>query len=241
MARALAITELARAGRTQAGLKVRQPLSRILVAGGPADGLDEALLEVIRDEINVKQVDFVPPAAILGARLKPIFKALGPRFGGDVNKAASAIKAVGSDAVRAGQPDGVWRVTVDGHGEVEILATEVEIEEFALEGFALAEDAGLKVALDTRLTAPLTREGMVRELVHRLQNLRKEQGLAITDRVSVRLGMVGVLAEAVEEHRAYAQAELLADVFEIGSPGGPGDTWDVEGEAVTVRLERVRP
>lgn len=240
MARALAITELARAGRTQAGLKVRQPLSRILVAGGPAEGLDEALLEVIRDEINVKQVDFVPPSAILGARLKPIFKALGPRFGGDVNKAAAAIKAVDSDAVRAGQPDGAWRVTVDGHGEVEILATEVEIEEFALDGFALAEDAGLKVALDTRLTPALEREGMVRELVHRLQNLRKEQGLAITDRVSVRLGMGGAMAEAVAEHRAYAKAELLAEVFEIGPPGEPGDAWDVEGETVTVRLERVR-
>ncbi len=99
-------------------------------------------------------------------------------------------------------------MTVDGHGEVEILATEVEIEEFALDGFALAEDAGLKVALDTRLTAPLEREGMVRELVHRLQNLRKEQGLAITDRVSVRLGMGGVLAEAVAEHRAYREGRV---------------------------------
>ena len=132
-------------------------------------------------------------------------------------------------------------MTVDGHGEVEILATEVEIEEFALEGFALAEDAGLRVALDTRLTPPLEREGKVRELVHRLQNLRKEQGLEITDRVSVRLGVGGVLAEAVAEHRAYAQAELLAESFEIGPPGGPGDAWDVEGEAVTVRLERLKP
>ena len=237
MARALAVTELARAARTQAGLKVRQPLSRLLVAGGPG-ALEEALLEVIRDEINVKQVDFVPPAAILGARLKPSFKALGPRFGGDVNKAAAAIKGLASEAVRAGQAEGLWRLSVEGHGEVEILATEVEIEEFPLEGLALAQDGDLRVALETGLTPALEREGMVRELVHRLQNLRKEQGLAITDRVSVALGLGGVLAEAVEEHRAYVQAELLAGTFTIGPPGGPGETWDVDGEAVTVRLER---
>jgi len=236
MDRALRITELGRAARTQAGIKVRQPLARLLVAG--ANGaLDDEFLEVIRDEINVKRVEFTDPGALMDARLKPNFKALGPRFGGEVNRVAGAIKALDPAAVAAGLAGTSWLVAPEGMDPVRVGGEEVQVETTAREGLVAVEEGGLRVALDVRLDPALEREGRVRELVHRLQNLRKERGLAITDRVRVRVGAEGPLAQAVGEYKTFMQAELLADEVEIGAPVPGDEAWDVEGARVTVRLD----
>ena len=240
MASALAITELGRAARTQAGLKVRQPLARLLVAGRDGAALDENLLEVIRDEINVKRVDFVATDEVVRFGLKPNFKALGPRFGGEVNRVAAAVKALDPELVRAGREAGTWTVSPEGMGEVQVGGAEVELEESPREGFVALADGGLRVALDTVLDDALEREGRVRELVHRLQNLRKEMGLAITDRVRLRLGLEGPLADATREHDAFIRSELLADALEIGPVQPGGESWDVDGDPVSVRLEKER-
>ncbi len=238
MASALAITELGRAARTQAGLKVRQPLPRLLVSGGSGAPLDEDLLEVIRDEINVKRVDFVATDEVVSFSLKPNFKALGPRFGGDVNKVAAAIKALDPEKVRAGREAGSWTVSPEGLGELQVGGDEVALEEGAPEGLVTLEDGGLRVALDTALDPALEREGRVRELVHRLQNLRKEMGLAITDRVALEMEPEGSLADAVREHETFIRSELLAETLDIGPVTDGALRWDVDGEAVSVRLEK---
>ncbi len=241
MARALTLTELSRAARTAAGLKVRQPLARLLAVEGSREPLPEEILEVVRDEINVKQVEFVSADRVASARLKPNFKALGPRFGGEVNKVATAVRGLDPGAVRRGMEEGAWTVAPAGMEPVRVSGDEVSVEESGAEGFASFEQGGVRVALDTRLTPELEREGRVRELVHRLQNLRKERGLEITDRVRVRVGADGDLARALEEHRGFMQNELLAETLEIAPRSSGDEAWDVDGEPVTVRLEKGQP
>ncbi|HET9233897.1 MAG TPA: class I tRNA ligase family protein, partial [Candidatus Eisenbacteria bacterium] len=170
MERAVAITELARAARQKAGLKIRLPLATLWVLD--REPLPPEVAEVVRDEINVKQVEFSTRAAVLAARLKPNFKALGPRFGGSVNRVAELIRALPPEAVRAGMASQTWLVEVEGR-TAEITATEVEVETFAPPGVLLLEEAGIAIALATETDAALESEGRIRELVHRLQNLRK--------------------------------------------------------------------
>jgi len=121
---------------------------------------------------------------------------------------------------------------------VEVTLGEVEVETLAPEGFLVVEDGGVTVALDTRITEELAREGTLRELVHRLQNLRKDQGLEVTDRVRVTLGARDGFRDLVEQHRGFIASELLAESLEIGAPEDGIEPWVVEGEAVTVRLEK---
>jgi isoleucyl-tRNA synthetase len=235
MARAIAVTELARAARQKAGLKIRLPLAQLWVLD--PEPLEDGLAEVIRDEINVKQVQCSTREAVLAARLKPNFKVLGPRFGGSVNQAAQAIRALPPDAVRRGMDSGTWEVEVDG-STVLIQAAEVDLETFAPEGVIVLEEGALAVALATRMDAELEREGKIRELVHRLQTLRKDRGLAVTDRVRLRLGGSPSWQEALRAHEEFIQSEALATHLTVG-PLEPGETvWDVDGEAVSIWLEK---
>jgi isoleucyl-tRNA synthetase len=239
MTRAMALTELARAARSQAGLKVRLPLPSLRVLGGAP--LDEDLLEVVRDEINVKQVDFTTAEEVLEYSLKPSFKVLGPRFGGEVNRVAAAIRAVTSSEAKAGLPRGLWTVRPEGMDPVEITKEEVEIASGAPSDMVFLEDGDLRVALVTRVDPELEREGKVRELVHRLQNLRKERGLLVTDRVALRLGAAPAWQGALTAFEEYIRSEVLAEALRIGTPEPGDEVWDVDGEAVSVRLEKTVP
>lgn len=236
MRRAVAVTELARAARSQAGIKVRMPLPRVLVLGG--EPLDPEVLEVIRDEINVKRVECINPEEILEYRLRPGFKALGPRFGASVKTVASAIRTLDPERVRAGVAAGRWTVAPEGMDPVEVGGEEAQVETAPPEGLLILEQGGEKMALDTRTTPQLLREGRMRELVHRLQNLRKEQGLAVTDRVRVAVGADGELAGVVQEFRETIQAEILAPSLTLGAPCDDHPRWDLDGESITVLLEK---
>jgi isoleucyl-tRNA synthetase len=235
MARAVAITELARAARQKAGLKIRLPLPALWVLD--RNPLPEDVLEVIRDEINVKQVEFSTREAVLAARLKPNFKVLGPRFGGSVNRVADAIRGLSPEAVREGLGLGRWQVDVEGT-PTDISATEVDVETFAPPGILLLEDGNLVVALGTQVDPGLEREGKIRELVHRLQNERKEQGLAVTDRVRLRLGGSPSWQAALREYADYIRSETLAVDMDIVSLDDRVALWDVDGESVSVWLEK---
>jgi isoleucyl-tRNA synthetase len=234
MARAVAVTELARAARSQAGIKVRMPLPAVKVLGAPP--LDDALQEIIRDEINVKAVEFTGPEAVTAYRLKPDFKALGPRFGGDVNRVAAAVRALDSEAVAAGMKAASWPVSPEGLEPLVIRGSEVQVEETPAPGYVIAADGGLKVALDTRRSPELEREGWIRELVHRIQNHRKERDLLLTDRIRLRLGMDEGLRETAASYREFIEAEVLAPDLELGDPDAEHETWDVDGKTVTVTM-----
>lgn len=243
MAAILQLVEAGRAARNGSNLKVRQPLATMYVAGGGAE-LARAVADlgdVIQDELNVRTVELVDANRLYEIELKPHFKALGPVFGKAVNRAAEAIRQLPAHAalqLAAGEP---IHLAFDGH-EAEVTPAMVEILRNPRPGLAVVEQGGVAVGLTTDLTPELKAEGLARELVHRLQNLRKERGLAVTDRIHLQYRASSDLGEAVRRHAEFIQAETLAVTLTEGEPeaadtaAGAVAVWDVDGLEFRVGL-----
>ena len=168
------VVELGRQARAASGLKLRQPLRRLVVQGA---GLAEGHRDEIADELRVKEVDFGPVEAA-ELRVKPNLPVLGPKLGRDLGSVRAALEAGEFEQVDGG------RFRVAGH---ELGPGEVLVERSAREGWAVAEDDGYAVALATTVDDELLREGRVLDLIHRVNTMRREAGLALTDRIALRL------------------------------------------------------
>ncbi len=217
---------MGRAARETAGIRVRQPLRR-LIATVPAAGrmMEEDVLAIVRDELNVHEIDFVESAAdLVTYRAEPNFAVLGPEFGGRANEVAAAIRAQHGDTLAA------WR-SRDGDLEIELGGEWLKVPpggaalvEEPREGLVVQSEGGVVLALDTVLDEGLLAEGLARELVNRIQRLRREAGLELDDRI--RLGIFGApeVASAAEAHREYIASEVLAVEVEVASqpPSGNG-------------------
>jgi isoleucyl-tRNA synthetase len=236
MAVALEVTEAGRAARAQAGLKVRQPLRRLLVMGGAR--VSDALTDIVLEELNVKTLEHAGSEAAMTASLKPDFKTLGPRFGGQVNLVAKTLRALDDTAVREGISRGSWTVHPEGMDVIEVTPAEAAVVESPREGFALAGSGEIQVALDVALDDALRGEGNIRELVHQIQNQRKEQGLEVTDRVRLVIGAGPGLREAVTAYRDLIRSEVLALELEVGDIPDGAPVGDVDGIPVSVTLAR---
>ena len=223
---------LGRAARTEAKVKVRQPLGRalLLYPDGTAAPGDEVLAEVA-SELNVKRLEAVDTlSGLISWTAVPNFRALGPRLGPKVNEVKAAL---------ASADGGELRRALDEQGWVEVAGERLTADEITLRAerhdqFALAEDAGWAVALDLELDDALRREGQARELVRSLNDLRKEIGLAIADRIDVRLASDEGFWATVEEHADYIKAEVLALSLERAETGD--HSLDVDGNTVEVTL-----
>ncbi len=235
------LASLGHAARAQAGIKVRQPLPAVAFAVGRA-GEDEVVrkyADLLADELNVKEVRLLGSAGeALTYSLKPLPKQLGQKYKSLFPKIRQAILALeASEAAQrllAGQS---IQVTVDGT-TYEILPEEVEVIMEAKTGMAVASEGAYLAALDTTITPELRREGLAREFVRRVQNLRKEAGLEVADRIRLTYQATPDLAEAVEAFREYIMGEVLAVEMQAAEP--PADAARVEatfdGEKVTLGI-----
>jgi len=220
MALARQVVALGRSARNSRGIKLRQPLARALVHLEPGVGeLDDELVALVRDELNVKRVEFVEDVAdLVSYRLLPDNKVLGPRFGRRFPAVRAALAALDPVAavrrLRTGLP---LRLEVEGE-EVELAPEEVLVREEALEGLAVASERGVTVAVDTVLTPDLLAEGLAREVVRRVQNLRKEAGFNLDDRIVTTYQADVELAEAIEAWRDFIAAETLSVELRAGPP-----------------------
>jgi isoleucyl-tRNA synthetase len=224
--------ELARTLRGAAGIRVRQPLARLWLALPGGDLPErESLLELIRDEVNVKSVELIgDESALVERRVKPLL----PKIGKKLGPAIPAVMAAAREGDVEIQPDG--SVTLAG---VTLAPDEVEILAQPRPGTAVAHDEGLVVVIDTELTPQLRAEGDARELQRAIQDLRKDAGLELDDRIDV---WVDGLGGAVAAHLDAIAPEVLADSIVVGPPAGAGPTIDstlelAEGQ-VTIRLRR---
>ncbi|HEX6642506.1 MAG TPA: DUF5915 domain-containing protein, partial [Thermoanaerobaculia bacterium] len=220
------IARLGRAAREQSKIRVRQPLGVLhaVVPGGLR--LGEDLLEVARDELNVKRIHFLEDAGeLVTFSAKPNFPMLGKTFGRNTQQAAAAIRALGHDALmafRAGDP-----VTIHVEGQDHALGHDmVEIQQTARGDFAVESDAGATVALDPTIDEPLRLEGLARELVSRIQRMRKDAGFEVADRIRVAVSGTADVLTATERHRDWIAGEVLAT--DIAS----GDWTEAEYPAV---------
>lgn len=213
------VSALTRAMREKANLKVRQPLKRILLPirdKNERRNIDK-VKEIILDEINIKSIDYVEDdSGIVSKSTKPNFKALGPRFGKKMNVAAEAIKNLTNEQISALERTGEVTVVIEGNSEV-FTTSEIEVVRKDMEGWLVETDGKVTVALDTELTQELINEGLVREFVSKIQNLRKDSGFEVVDRIKIFYSGTDLLDKAVNEMKDYILLETLA--VEISSAG----------------------
>jgi isoleucyl-tRNA synthetase len=227
------------AARTQARIKLRQPLREAaVVATGRERAAIERLADVVREELNVKELRFVSGADELGRyEIKPNYRTLGPRFGRAMPTVAAAVAALDPAEVAGAVRGGVEpAISVDGHDHV-LGAEDLVLSLQPLEGYQVEREGSHAVALDLTLDEELRREGLAREVVHAIQAARKDAGLAVEDRIALALeGDEEVLA-AVRTHQDYVAGEVLATQIAYAVEDG-ASTASVDGRELRIAVSR---
>jgi len=235
------IVSLGRTIRTDARVRVRQPLARAVVHfPGDREGLTP-LLELVEDELNVKRVEFAESADELGRwRAKPNYRVLGPRLGPRVKDLAAAL--AGDDGTLAGTLAGGETVAVplDDGSSVELAPDDVDLVQETRQGWGVGAQGGLTVALDLEVTADLRQEGLAREVVRLVQDARRSAGLEVTDRIMLGMEAPEGLARAVHAHLEYVGSETLALSFQPRALADPAydATEALDGNPVRITLRR---
>ncbi|MGE5177184.1 MAG: isoleucine--tRNA ligase [Hyphomicrobiales bacterium] len=240
---ALRTVNVARACRNAASLRVRQPLRRLMVAGlteRQAAAL-ATLSGLVLDELNVKEVGTAADRAeFVSLTVKPNFPVLGKKAGGAMKELAAAIAAADPGAVRAGLAGDGWETEAAGR-RFRLTAEDVVVQESSREGWSAMTDGPLTVAIDTRLDDALKDEGLVRELAHRVQALRKTAELDVTDRIRLTWELSPGLGRACARHEAYLKEEVLAEELVAQAPSGDVvEEWSFDGERARVGIARAR-
>ncbi len=247
MSAARRVVGLGRAARNAAAIKTRQPLREVVVVDEAPDGKGssrvreavESLKEIVLDELNVKELAFGKAEDVVAYDLKPNLGIVGPKYGRLVPGLRAALAEAASEVgARAAAGESI-SVDVEGE-EITLSPEELLVEPGQREGYALEREGGLSVALRTGLDAGLVDEGLVRELVHRVQNLRREKGFEIEESISVDLFGNPRVSSLLEGHWGdYFKSEVLAKELSVGT-GAPGDDSQrvtVDGEVLWVRME----
>jgi isoleucyl-tRNA synthetase len=240
MAIARETVRLGLAARGAAKIKVRQPLHEaVVVAAGREQEAIERLGDVVREELNVKQLRFVSQADELGSyTLKCNYRTLGPRFGKAMPQVAEAVAALDADhvavALREGRPVGVF---IDGHDHT-LGPDDLLLAMAPLGGYQLEREGSHAVALELEVDDDLRREGLAREVVHAVQLARREAGLDISDRIELALDGDAELLDAARVHEGYLSDEVLAVAVHYSS-NGAGRLASIEGRELRIAVTRV--
>lgn len=228
--------------RKRNNLKVRQPLSRIMIPAKNAhqQAQIEAVKDLILSEVNVKTIDFLSKENnVLVKSIKANFKTLGPKFGAKMKAIAAAIASFSQEDIATIECEGRFNLTI-GQESVEIALSDVEIITQDIPGWVVANEDDLTVALDTTITESLRLEGISRELVNRIQNIRKEQGFDVTDNIIVEIEKQETLCKAAEAFRDYICSETLTQKLIFSdNVACPLQTIDViEGTELAIRITK---
>ena len=217
MQMAQSISSMVLALRRKVNIKVRQPLHTLMIPVLDAHQQEsiEAVKQLILSEVNVKEMKFVEnTAGILVKRIKPDFKKLGPRYGKIMKPLAAAIQQMSQDDINAFEKAGSFALKVNDQ-DVQLDRADVEIISEDIPGWLVANEGRLTVALDITVTEELRKEGLARELVNRVQNLRKSSGFDITDKVNLFILSNDMIDDAIREYRDYIANQVLAASIEI--------------------------
>ncbi|MGN0022227.1 MAG: isoleucine--tRNA ligase [Sphingobacterium hotanense] len=238
MALAQDISSLALSLRKKSGINVRQPLSKILVPVLDSSFQEkvEKVKDLILSETNIKDIEFITDTTgIIKKKIKPNFKALGAKVGKDMKTVAAAIQAMSAEQISELEINGNIALTgteyVISSEDVEIIAEDVE-------GWQVANLGRLTVALDVHITPELKDEGLARELINRIQNLRKDKGFEVTDRIAVTLSQNTEIQQAVENNFSYICTEILADALKIDNSLVIGEPIEVDGKNLLLLIEK---
>jgi len=238
MEKVLEIVVLGRAARNGANRKNRQPLAAMYVQSEKP--LDSYFTDIIADELNVKEVRFTENTDdFVSYTFKPQLKTVGPKYGrqlGDIRTALSELD--GSAAKKTLDTQGSITLAL-ASGEVVLSAEDLLIETAQREGFFTLSDRGVTVALDTVLTPELIEDGFVRELISKIQTMRKEAGFEVMDHITVTLCGSDKVAAVATARKDDIVGDVLAEALTVDTPDGFVKDWDINGEAVTIGVKRV--
>ncbi len=203
--------------RRKVNLKVRQPLNKILIPVLDEDFKNkiEAVKPLILNEVNVKNIEYVfDTTGIITKKIKPDFKQLGPKYGKLVKQISAALNQFSQEDITALEKNGIFTMEIEGN-QVEIKPGEVEIISEDIPGWLVTNDANLTIALDINVTDDLKYEGIARELVNRIQNIRKDNQFDVTDKVNVEIQQQPEIEEAVKKHMKYISSQTLSDSIKL--------------------------
>jgi len=217
MENAQTISSLVLSLRAKEKIKVRQPLRKIMIPVDNDQQKDEieAVADLIKHEVNIKNIELLQDASdILVKQIKPNFKTLGPKFGKDMKLIANAVREFNADDIKNIEQNGNINVEVNGK-IINLGLDDVEITSQDIEGWLVASQGGLTVALDVIIDEELRKEGIARELVNRIQNLRKDSGFEVIDRIDVQLQNNTQIAEAIASNEDYIKSETLTEDLKL--------------------------
>lgn len=220
------ITSMVLALRRKVNIKVRQPLHCIMIPATPEQQkYIEEVKGLILNEINVKELKFIEGNGILVKKVKCNFRVMGKKFGKQMKAVANAVGELTQEQIAALESAGALDLTVDG-SQIQISAEDVEIISEDIPGWLVANEGLVTVALEVELTDELRNEGMAREIINRLQNLRKDKGFEITDRIHIYIESNAATDAAIERYSEYIKTQVLADYISIESNNGDEIEFD---------------
>ena len=235
------VSSMVLALRRKVNIKVRQPLHTVMIPVVDAHQQEsiEAVKNLILNEVNVKELKFVDnTAGILVKKIKPDFKKLGPRYGKIMKALAATIQSMSQEDINAFEKAGTFTLMVDGQ-EAVLERTDVEIISEDIPGWLVANEGRLTVALDITVTEDLRKEGLARELVNRIQNLRKSSGFDITDKIHVSILSCEEMDVAIYDYKDYIANQVLAESIEIMDNAISDATeLDFEDFKLSVKIEK---
>jgi len=224
--------------RRKVSIKVRQPLAKIMI---PVPDKSfrrkfEAVKDLVLTEVNVKEVEYLDDtASVLVKKIKPNFKTLGPRYGKMMKELGAVIPAMAQKDIASFEAIGSHTITLNGQ-EITLTPEDMEIISEDIPGWQVANDGKLTVALDITVTDELKNEGIAREFVNRIQNIRKESGYDVTDKITVQIGDHEFVREAVKRHAAYIGSQTLATAVTLVSSLTGSDVKDIDIDEVAVKI-----
>lgn len=231
------ITSMVLALRRKVNIKVRQPLQAVMIPAvddGQKTHID-AVKNLIMSEVNVKEIKFVESSGVLVKKVKCNFRTMGKKFGKLMKGIAAAMDILTQEEIQRFEKDGHFELSVNGQPVIVDVA-DVEIISEDIPGWLVGNEGNLTVALDVELTDELRNEGMTRELINRIQKLRKEEGLEITDRITVTLTPAEQVCAAVSGYAEYIKTQVLADNIRLAD--NDGQVADIDGVSLNIRIEK---
>ena len=234
----LTAANIGRSCRNAANIKNRQPLSRLILCGAEEGSLDGELAEVLEGELNVKAIEYAPDAkAFVAYEVKPQLKTLGPKYGKLIGGIRTYLAEHSDEAAAAVENGGKFVFDVSGT-TVELGSEDMLISTTGTGRYVSQSDKGLTAVLDCLMTPELKEEGYMRELVSKIQTMRKDNGFEVTDHITVGLSGSALISAVAEKYAESIKADTLCDAFVSG--GDFSKEWDVNGEKVTVSVSKAK-
>ena len=237
MEEAIKIVVLGRAARNNANIKNRQPIGKMYVKAG--EKLNDMLTDVIKDELNIKNVEFCDDVtAFTSYSFKPQLKTLGRRFGKNINLVREILASIDGNAAMA-ELNSTDKLTIEVDGKNEELSRDdLLIDSAQTDGYEANSDSGITVVIETTLSPELLDEGMLREIISKVQTMRKDAGFEVMDHIALGITSNDKLKSLVDANAEYVMGEVLADVID-GSEKANAKQWNINGESVTLSVEKL--